>query len=807
MSSGVAATSRVRYTINEQWQYAPDRDGSAAISVNLPHTWNVSDAFDKTPGYRRGEGWYRKSLRLDPALRGKRLFLYFEGANQVADVYVNSHHAGRHVGGYTAFVFEVTDLMAWNGSNAVAVRVDNSHSQDIPPLNADFTFYGGIYRDVWLLATEEIHVTVTDHASPGVFVRTTERGTAHISGTVVNQSDKVARVRVVNRLLGAEGSEITSTSSETRIAAGGSERFTHETRAIPKPHLWSPEDPYLYRVRTEIHAGGRLVDSVENPLGFRTFRFDAQNGFSLNGKPVKLVGTNRHQDFEGLGNALPDEFHRRDVRIVKENGFNFLRLAHYPQDPALLEETDRLGLIVWEEIPVVNLISMSPAFADNAERMLTEMIRQHYNHPSILFWGYMNEVLLTKPNPNPSGYYDRVAELTRRLEARADAEDPSRATVMALSRDEVDTDYGIGDIPDILGLNLYFGWYYEQIDSLGPFLDGIHSRRPKRPLIVSEYGADSDERVHARDPVAFDFSSEHQQRFHRLSFPQIEARRYVLGSAVWNQFDFGSELRHDTKHALNQKGLYFFNRTPKDVAYYYKAALVKDAVLYIAREWNRRAGSGSEDRLQPVWVYSNSDEVELFVNGKSVGSRKVSNRTAEWTVELRDGVNRVQARGRGEDAVDITYTDRKDVIAVNAGGHYSYNDAAGVVWVADRGFVGGEAKGTHHRIYGTNEDALFQVSREGMDAYRFEVPDGTYEVTLGFAEWIRDQKPGQRVFTVVVNGVVAFADLDPAADFGVLTAASRTVQVEVRAGEGLRIEFLPKIGKPAIAAISARRIY
>jgi len=394
-----------------------------------------------------------------------------------------------------------------------------------------------------------------------------------------------------------------------------------------------------------------------------------------------------------------------------------------------------------------------------------------------------------------------VAELTRRLEARADAEDPSRATVMALSRDEVDADYAIGDIPDILGLNLYFGWYYEQIDSLGPFLDGIHSRRPKRPLIVSEYGADSDERVHARDPVAFDFSSEHQQRFHRLSFPQIEARRYVLGCAVWNQFDFGSELRHDTKHALNQKGLYFFNRTPKDVAYYYKAALLKDPVLYIAREWNRRAGSGSE----PVWVYSNADEVELFVNGKSVGSRRVSNRTAEWTVELRDGVNRVQARERGEDAVDITYTDRKDVIAVNAGGHYSYNDAAGVVWVADRGFVGGEAKGTHHRIYGTNEDALFQVSREGMDAYHFDVPDGTYEVTLGFAEWIRDQKPGQRVFTVVVNGVVAFADLDPAANFGVLTAATRTVRVEVQGG--LRIDFLPKIGKPAIAAISARRMY
>ncbi len=811
-----AAPPRVRYTINEHWRYEA---GALEAMVNLPHTWNVADAFDKEPGYRRGIGWYRKALKLDPTLRGKRLFLYFEGANQVADVYVNDYHAGRHVGGYTAFVFEVTDLVRWEGSNLVAVRVDNSHSEEIPPLNADFTFYGGIYRDVWLVATEPIHITLTDYASSGVFVTPAScrpyrrhpggevagetpaerppgrpRYEVCISGTVVNQSDVAQHTRVVNRIFDADGKEVTTTSSEMTIAAGGSERFLHETKGIADPRLWSPDDPYLYLVRSEVYAGSRLVDAVENPLGFRSFRFDGQNGFFLNGKPLKLIGTNRHQDYSGLGNALPDEIHRRDMRIIRENGFNFVRLAHYPQDPAVLEATDRLGLVVWEEIPVVNLISLSPAFAQNAERMLTEMIRQHYNHPSVLIWGYMNEVLLTKPSPIPPSYYAGVVELTRRLEARVHAEDPSRATVMALSRDEVNADYGIGDIPDILGMNLYFGWYYDEIDALGPFLDDLHRRRPQRPLIISEYGADSDERVHARNPVAFDFSSEYQQLFHRRSFPQIEARRYLLGSAVWNQFDFGSELRHDTKHALNQKGLYFFDRTPKDIAFYYKAALRKEPVVYIAREWNRRAGQ----RMQPLWVYSNLQNVELFVNGRSAGSRPVRNRTAEWNVELAEGTNRIEVSGA--DAVAMTYSGI--VSAINAGADYSYTDAAGVVWETDRGYVGGEKKGTHHRIFSTMDDALFQASREGMDAYRFDVPDGSYEVTLGFGEWTTEQ----RVFSVKVNGIVVFADLDLAADFGVFTAATRTIRVEVHDGEGIRIDFKPKIGKPAIAAIQIRRL-
>ena len=652
-SPASADPPRIRYTINERWMYAAGpREGAEAPShndsdwsrVSLPHTWNAEDAFTRTLGYRRGIGWYRKQLSLDESLRGKRLFLYFEGANQVADVFVNGRSAGRHIGGYTAFAFEITELARLDDTNVIAVRVDNSHSEDIPPLNADFTFYGGIYRDVWLIATSSVHVTLLDHASPGVFIDTPEvsldHATIRVRGTLVNHESRAKRVEVVNRVVSATGAEITLTlmRSVLQIPARGSASFQQRSARIVKPLLWSPEEPNLYRVVTEIRDGGNVVDRTSNPLGFRWFSVDAGRGFTLNGRRYPLYGTNRHQDRSLLGNALPNGAHRQDVELVKATGFNFLRLAHYPQDPVVLEEMDRQGLAGWEEIPVVNIISLSQAFAENSERMLTEMIRQHYNHPSIVFWGYMNEVLLRKPAPMPDGYVARVLALTKRLEARVKAEDATRLTVTAVSFDEVDDGSGVQDVPDVLGLNLYFGWYYRTLEGLGPYLDSLHAKHPGRPLLISEYGADSDERIHAREPVAFDFSTEHQQRFHESNFSQMRAREYLVGTAVWNQFDFGSKGRHDSKPNLNQKGLFYFNRVPKDVWHYYRAVLRSEPVLHIAtRDWQIRGGSSAADMRQPVVVYSNLPQVEMFVNGTSIGAQRTENGKATWIVPFRAG--------------------------------------------------------------------------------------------------------------------------------------------------------------------------
>lgn len=816
-------SGRIKRTINEGWRFYPgevsgaavrDHNDSAWVVVDLPHTWNAQDAYDKTPGYRRGVAWYRKHLDGVSIAPGRRYYVYFEGANQIADVYFNGIHLGRHIGGYTAFVFDVTDQLDSSGPNVLAVQVDNEHNEDVPPLDADFTFFGGIYRDVWLLSTDAVHLDVLDHASPGVFVDTPEvsdtLATVRVRGRVLNEGGTDRRVAVRSRIL--DGAELVAEFElELDIAAGGAESFDVTTPGIPELKLWSPASPYLYHVETTVLDGGQTIDAVTVPLGVRWLEVDGSDGYSLNGEPLRLNGTNRHQDYPGFGNAVPNWVHRKDVAIVKENGFNFLRLAHYPQDPVVLEEADRLGLVVWEETPIVNIITMSDDFDANSERMLVEMIRQHYNHPSILMWGYMNEVMLREPRPVPDGYYERLLTLTKRLEAVLKREDPSRASVMAQSVGEVYNGTGLSDVTDILGMNLYFGWYYDEFDTLGVFLDRLHRDHPDRPLLVSEYGAGSDERVHTRSPRRYDFSSELAQNFHLESFRIMAERPYLVGTAVWNQFDFGSEGRQDTKNAINQKGLYYHDRTAKDIAHYYRAALLDEPVLHIGDEWRYRAGSRPEDALQPVWVYTNAEEVELLVNDAPVSVRSVANHRVDWDVNLRDGLNRIRAvAGSGQGVVvaesEIYYDDRSaifgagaahgDVIAVNAGAHYAFTGPDGVVWEADQsyepgswGYVGGRARRVYGRIHETPDDALFQATRDSVTAYRFDVADGAYEVDVLFSETVRDSE--RTSFNVSVNGDPLWNDLDLQATFGSHRAVSRSMTVAVRDGQGITVRFDP----------------
>ena len=395
------------------------------------------------------------------------------------------------------------------------------------------------------------------------------------------------------------------------------------------------------------------------------------DGFHLNGEPLALHGTNRHQDHAGLGNALPDAYHRRDVQIVKDTGFNFLRLAHYPQDPAVLDATDALGLAVWEEIPVVNTITMSEAFAANAERMLVEMIRQHYNHPSVVMWGYMNEVLLRMPDPTPEGYVAAVRGLAERLDAIAKREDPHRLTAMAFSNGEVVMDSGMQDIADVFGMNLYFGWYYDDFAALGTFLDSLHTAHPDRPLMISEYGAGTDERVHSAAPRAFDFSVEYGAAFHRSSFAQILARAYLVGSAVWNQFDFGSNHRQDTKNALNQKGLLLLRPHAEGHRATGTAPSSLTSRCCISSASTRTAHRASGEATQPVSVYSNAARVTLRANGEPCRLTRLPWNNGLTVFESRSptATNEIEAmEGCGTtaqtrtDAVTIHFDDRRDCL-------------------------------------------------------------------------------------------------------------------------------------------------
>jgi beta-galactosidase len=841
------SAQRTRYTINEGWRYhadglnlaeKPATPDESWERVSLPHTWNATDPFDDEPSYRRGIGWYRKRLPLDGALQGKRIFLHFEGANQVADVYVNGAFAGQHRGGYTAFTIDITPYVKFDGAaneNLIAVQVDNSHSPFIPPLSIGYALYGGIYRDVWLVATDQVHVAMTDHGSPGVFVTTPEvsraQGVAAVRGVAVNDGSSAKQLRVVNAVLDATGARVAEASGTVSVQGGGSAAWSQRLPAIRTPRLWSPDDPYLYTVQTDVYDGPVRRDRVTSPLGFRWFAFAPATGFSLNGAKLQLRGTNRHQDYAGVGSAMSNDLHVRDMRLIKEMGANFVRLAHYPQDPAVLEAADRLGLLLWEEIPVVNYITPAPEFTRTAETMLREMIRQHYNHPSVVMWGTMNEVFLWGPEgfrirkQVDTAYAREVQRYAAHVDSLARREDPTRASAMATHMSGDYDAYGISSIPQVLGLNIYDGWYSGTFDGLGINLDRRHRQNPERVLFVSEYGAEDDSRVESLEPERFDFSGTWVRRYHEAYLEQINARPWLAGTAVWNEFDFSQPETGGSIPYMNQKGLLTWDRKPKDVYYLYKANWNPAPMVYIAsRGWTVRGGPAT----QPVDVYSNLPSVELFLNGRSLGAKSPSAvRRATWDVPLAAGENVLAARGTRDgatydDRLAVRFTPRPDRLAdasvpftglaVNVGGRAQVTDADEVVWMGDRpysagayGFVGGTPTQFDKdlAIKGTALPPLYFTYQNGIEGYRLDVPDGDYELDLLFAE--PDAKPGERVFDVEANGASIARGLDLSARHGIARAATYTTRVSASGGNGIAVRFTAVKGKAILNALYVRR--
>ena len=859
MSSDPATNGRTRYTIDDSWKFhpggvnfawSPSVSDAAWKTISLPHTWNAHDPFHDVPSYRRGIGWYRKELHLDSALEGKRLFLYFEGANQVADVYVNGAFVGEHRGGYTAFAIDITDAVKFDGkenANLIAVKVDNSQNPYIPPLSVGYALYGGIYRDVWLIATDPVHIAVTDHASSGVYVSTPhvsrERGDVHVRGTAVNSSAVSTRLRVVSTIVDEHGARVGEAVTAFSVPAGGDALFTQDVPPIRNPHLWSPDDPYLYTVVTAVYDGDVLRDRIENPLGFRWFSFDPQRGFSLNGKKLQLRGTTRHQDYEGVGSALSNEQHVRDMEWIKEMGANFVRLAHYPQDPAVLDAADRLGLLIWEEIPVVNYITVSPEFTDNAHEMMREMIRQHHNHPSVIVWGLMNEVFLWSPEGARIGkqtdtvYMRHVRDFAAGLDSLVHQEDSSRYIGMAMHASGDYDRAGVSGIPQVLGINLYSGWYNGTFDGFGHSVDNRHARNPKQIIFVTEYGAGEDGRVNSLHPERFDFSGSWQRLFHESYLRQINARPWLAGTAIWNEFDFSQPETGGSIPYMNKKGMLTWDRHPKDVFYLYKANWNPEPMVHIAsHDWTHRTGTdpkapfgkGPVPVRQPVEVYSNLERVELFLNGRSLGAKRPDDvRSATWQVPFVQGENVVEARGAKNGR---TYTDRVTIhftyrppnlkdpsvpfheLGINVGSRAQFADAD-LVWEGDQpyepgsfGYIGGDAKMFNKDIpiTSTSQTPLYFTYRSGIKEYRVDVPDGTYDVELLFAEPLH-LAPGERVFQVAIDGRTVLPRLDLAMRSGVARATPITFTTSVADGQGLSISFRPIHGDPILNAIRVRK--
>jgi len=842
-------------TIDAQWKFIRQDIGNGSDIglndktwqiVNLPYSWNSKDAFTDTRGYYRGPAWFRKSLFISNQDSTKQLFIKFGAANQLADVYVNGHHVLQHQGGYTAFAANITKWVRFGEDNIIAVRVDNRFNADIPPLTADFTFFGGIYRDVWMIKTNPVHIAVDDYASPGVFIHTSQvsdkKATVNISAVLVNNSDKKQNVTMKNIVIDAHENPVTQSTEEISIPAHQKEKVSLVLPVMDNPHLWSPKNPYLYSVKTVIEKNHKVVDEESNPLGIRWYRFDPNLGFFLNGHHLTLRGVNRHQSYPGYGNALSQQLQIRDMKIIKKMGANFVRLAHYPQDPSVLRAADKLGILIWQETPNVNFIHVSKKYTANAEEALREMIHQYYNHPSIILWGFMNEIFLRhnqgrKFNHMSETEYDQhVVDLAKKLNQIAHKLDPSRKTTMAMNPDPLYDKTGLSDVTDVTGWNLYFGWYYPMYNKkgtnlFGKYMDEQHKKYPDKSFIISEYGAGADSRIHTTHPKPFDFSIEYQNQCHEEILKQIQERPYIAASAAWVMFDFASETRNDTRPWINEKGLVDQYRKPKEVYYFYQASLTHKPMVHIAsHDWTRRTVPyrlhTQSSFKKEIKVFSNLSSIKLYLNGHSLGIRHPKDAVASWNVPMKTGENQLLAEGKTEGkifsdevTIHLSYSGdfepdnhHVDQLYVNAGSHFQFYPKSGAIWEPDQtfknhdwGFIGGKKGHTSANILGTTNDAVYQYYRSGMKQYHFDVPQGTYSVTIYLAEPKFGIK-GQRIFSVDANGIPVFTNVDLAGNYGEDVPVQRSVIINVDDTNGININFHATKGKAIVNGVQVKRL-
>lgn len=649
-ASASHAEARSRLSLDGEWRFARQdmEDAQADVfesrgwaRVTVPHTFNAQDG-EAGGSYYRGPAWYRREVLLPEGQEDRRNFLQFGGAALSTQVWMNGRFVGRHDGGYAAFRFDVTDAVR-PGRNTIAVRVDNTKLAHVAPLAGDFTIFGGLYRSVELVTTSDVHVDMLDYGGPGIYAHTREvaggQAVVAVRARVTNsrraQASAVLRTTIVDasgRVAAHDTSRLTLPASTTRELV--------RTLRIARPRLWhGRDDPHLYRVTTELlspRAGrGEVLDAVIVPLGVRTFNVDPNRGLLLNGRPYRLYGANvSHSGRPGRGLVVTDAEIDEEVALMAEMGATGLRLTHVQHPQRMYERADTTGLLISTEVPLVNEIGEGPAFMANAVSQLRELIRQNYNHPSILFWGLGNELRTSSVAANA---------VLARLQAVAKAEDPMRLTAYAHC-------CGPDDDPltthaDLLGFNRYFGWYGDEFTKIETWMDGYRRARPGLPFALSEYGAGGSV-FQQEDPPRRPLPDgqwhpeQYQALFHEAYWPALSARPYLWSTFVWVGFDLASDRRNEGDRAgVNDKGLVNYDRRTRKQAYYwYKANWATAPVVYItSRRLTPRRVSPTE-----VKVYSNLKTATLIVNDVSLGPRAVEGRIARWPdVKLASGLNRI----------------------------------------------------------------------------------------------------------------------------------------------------------------------
>lgn len=784
----------------------------------LPHSWNGIGEYrlERSSGTAnaQGVGWYR--LRLDGArpAAGERVFLQFDGVGNVADIWVNGTHVGRHAGAFSRFRIDVTEALDRRGPNLIAVRADNSRpepgstTEHVIPLLGDFFIHGGLYRPVSLIIVPDAHIDLLDHGGPGAYGRAlsidADKAEVQVLTRLRNSADAIRALTLQAEVRDAEGRMVARARTPVRLAPGAAQAEVQRL-TVPDPRLWNGRtDPYLYSLIVTLRDRGRAIDRIIEPLGIRSFRMDPELGFFLNGSHLPLRGVSRHQDWLGKGWALTPEDHARDMALIEEMGANTLRFAHYQHAEDWFDLSDKAGMVVWAELPFVNKVAFddslaSPELVANARQQMIELIRQNYNHPSVVTWGIGNEVDIDLAFGRLGPKADALP-LLRELHALAKAEDPDRPTVIADCCEDTPGDK-VPDLPvlagasDLMGYNRYFGWYYGKVGDLGPHMDALHAKQPAIPISVSEYGAGGAVSQHSDNPEGGPINTsgrphpeEFQSWWHEQSWPQLTARRYLWANWIWNMFDFSSNIRQEGDATdINDKGLVTFDRkVRKDAFFYYKANWSDDPFVHItSRRYVERAYPVNDIR-----VYSNARAVTASLNGRDLGRAECSGGICLFPqVAMPAGSADIVVHS--EDDPSITDAVRWNIPDAASGMRINVGDLAGFVALdrlrvgSDNWFAGGTPKRIDgkvaKRLTGEGDPRYLTGYREGAFSYAIPLPNGRWRMRLIALE--PDEKRKGRSFDVAAEGRTVLTGIDPARVAGApLKAITRTFTADVRDG-------------------------
>ena len=592
--------------INQGWYFSKEATAVPEAlctdweAVNVPHCWNAVDGQDGGNDYWRGTAYYAKSITKAELPVSDRYYLEIQGANSSADVYLNGAHLAHHDGGYSTWRVDLTDTL--EEENLLVIAVDNAANDRVYPQMADFTFYGGLYRNVNIIAVSESHFDLDYYGTPGIKVT-----------PVMEEKDAKTEVEVF--LTGAKEGQIiryTLLNKEGKVLGSKDTTDKKVIFRIKNAHLWhGRKDPYLYSVKAELMEGEEVLDTVSTRFGCRSYKIDPENGFILNGEEYPLRGVSRHQDRWGLGNALLPEHHEEDIELICEVGATTIRLAHYQHDQYFYDLCDEKGLVIWAEIPYIS--NHMPTGRENTISQMRELIVQNYNHPSIVVWGLSNEISIAGATPDLLENHNILNDMCHEM-------DKTRLTTMAVvSMCSMDDPYV--RIPDTVSYNHYFGWYGGDTTMNGPWFDEFHKKYPTQPIGCSEYGCEA-LNWHTSDPQQGDYTEEYQAYYHEELIKQLFTRKYMWATHVWNMFDFGADARAEGgENGQNHKGLMTFDRKyKKDAFFAYKAWLSDDPFVHLC---GKRYIDRVED-VTKVTVYSNQPSVELFANGESLGVKEAA---------------------------------------------------------------------------------------------------------------------------------------------------------------------------------------